>query len=359
MVRLKNTITGDQMFSEWNTDPTKLSYLILKHDLTVLRPFKIPVLARFLPLKRLRSDSKELLETISDHPRNLYQLLFLKTELEKIPLEPRPQPPQPPPIATPKLAEREPAEDEKDRFGPIMEKLPDPWDPLEWVIEDHEPQIKGKLNVFWLMGKVWYVKFAKSEWGLYPDQEKYRYIARLLSLCDSPKTRESEYSIYNAELYVRVSGKRISKNIEADGEVMRELNESDLSDKLSADDLRRIKELGYDLLEKLKEGREAGNEEFIQKALDNIDKYRSHLSNEYGIKAAISKDEKRISFHQYYRPSKEIEKLRQVVKNQISNAIKDFDRMPAFRSHLQHSLKVKSDRTIYSPEQPTVWYVSM
>jgi hypothetical protein len=51
----------------------------------------------------------------------------------------------------------------------------------------------------------------------------------------------------------------------------------------------------------------------------------------------ISNDGMTISFHELYRPPKEIEKMRQLVKNQIKNATKDFDRMPRFRSHLQHS----------------------
>jgi hypothetical protein len=49
----------------------------------------------------------------------------------------------------------------------------------------------------------------------------------------------------------------------------------------------------------------------------------------------------------------------ELVKNQINKAIKDFDTMPRFKSHLQHSLKIKSNKTVYSPEIPVPWYVSM
>jgi hypothetical protein len=41
----------------------------------------------------------------------------------------------------------------------------------------------------------------------------------------------------------------------------------------------------------------------VEKAQDNIDAYRSHLFNEYSIKAAISKDKKTISFRVICRAS--------------------------------------------------------
>jgi hypothetical protein len=245
-------------------------------------------------------------------------------------------------------------EDRRDApFGPAVH-------PLRLAIEEHEGDIKQSSNVFALIGKVWFVKYAQEEWGLYPDQEKYRYIARLLSLsASSTKSPHAEYSIYNDELYQKVSGKLVVGGLQNGVKVMRDLNESDLSDKLAVEDIRKFRTLGYKLLEQLRDARDGGNRDSIKKAEENIDTYRSHVFNEYGIKAVISKDEETISFRVFHRASTEIEKLRQLVKNQINKAIKDFDTMPKFKFHLKHSLKMKSNRTFYSFELPTIWYVSI
>jgi hypothetical protein len=250
----------------------------------------------------------------------------------------------------------------KEKFGaqPKAENL------LRDVIEDHEGQIKDKSNVFSLMGRVWFVKFAQLEWGLYPDQEKYRYIANVVGLCDGyPRPGDTEYSIYNTDLCAKVKGEPAGNTLTgADSAALKDLSEadlsnSDLSDTLSVEDIRKFREMGYDLLEQLEDARDTLNPDRVKKAQDNIDAYRSHLSNEYGIIALVSTDEKKISFKIRYRPSKEIEKLRQLVKNQINKAIKDFDTMPRLKSHLEHSVKMRSNKTFYAPELPTAWYVSM
>jgi hypothetical protein len=210
------------------------------------------------------------------------------------------------------------------------------------------------------MGRVWFAKFAEAEWGLYPDQQKYRYIAHVLSLCNGhPKAQDSEHSIYNADLYAKVSGKETGSESHADGETTRPLSTSDLGDKLSQEDINGFRKVGNDLLDQLHEAKEAGNPTHVKKVQENIDLYRSHPFNQYGIKTVISKDEKSISFRVLYRASAEVEKLRQLVKHQIRKATEDFDRMPRFQSHLQHSFKMKSNKTFYSPESPTSWYVSM
>jgi hypothetical protein len=159
-------------------------------------------------------------------------------------------------------------------------------------------------------------------------------------------------------LFAKVKGGSPGNASDYAGEDLAELAQSDLSDNLSLDDIKGFRRVGFGLLEHLREARESGNPDLIGKAEKDIHLYRSHLSNNYGIMAKVSKDEEKIHFRKYHRPTREIEKLRQLVKNQVNNAIKDFDRMPGFQSHLHHSLHIGSHKTVYSPENPTAWTVT-
>jgi len=357
MAQIEKTISGEQLLKEWHLDAVELSYLILKHDLTVLRPSRVPLLGKLLPPKRLRADSRELLRVIKGDPYSLSHMLFLLAEVQNIPKKQR----------TPeKPTAKEKSVSREGRSPQYYIPKAKTEDLLRAVIEDQEGQIKDKPNVFSLMGRVWFIKFAKEEWGLYPDQEKYRYIAHILGVCDGyPRPGDTEYSIYNTDLCARVKGDPAGNNLAgADSSVLKELTEadlsnSDLSDQLAVEDIRKFREMGYDLLEQLGEARKGGNQDRIKTAQDSIERYRSYLSNEFGIIAVVSKDEKKVSLKIRYRQSKEIEKLRQLVKNQINKAIKDFDTMPRLKSHLEHSVKMRSNKTFYAPELPTVWYVSM
>jgi hypothetical protein len=42
MLPRKHTISGKELINRWNTDAHELSYLILKHDITVLDSSNIP-----------------------------------------------------------------------------------------------------------------------------------------------------------------------------------------------------------------------------------------------------------------------------------------------------------------------------
>jgi hypothetical protein len=352
MSQPENTITGQGILEQWNISLAELSYQILKHDLTVLKPSGIPLLRLFVQPKTLRSDSEQLLKIIRDDYSKLNQMLFLVNEVKKIPKKKKP-------IIEEKSESKSGPLPQyhipKDKIGP----KPKAEDRIKAVIEDHDDSIKDFENVFSLLGKAWFVKFKQDEWGLYPDQEKYRYIAHLLNICDGhPKVPDTEGSIYNTDLVAKVKGAPTGNEPnDTDGAALKELSESDLADKLTADEVEHFKDQGYDLLEHLRAAREGGNEDRIKKAQDNIAAYRSYLFNQYGIKAVIG--ESKVSFHKLYRPAKELEKLRQLVKNQINKAVKDFDTMPRFKSHLEHSVKMKSSKTFYAPELPTSWYVSI
>jgi hypothetical protein len=217
------------------------------------------------------------------------------------------------------------------------------------IIEGHESDIKKNWFVFSLIGKVWFIKFKNKEWGLYPDLEKYKYIAHLLELTKL-YSKSREYSIYNSDLIAKIKGIGVSH--ENDNEDLRkDLTESDLGKDLTSDEFKRFKNIGYDLLEDLNRAKQTGGPIREKLAEENFKTYQSHILNEYGIKSYISKDGSKISFGIYHRSSKEIEKLRQLIKNQINNAIKDFIKsMPMLGQHLQRSLSTKLYKTRYTPE---------
>jgi hypothetical protein len=272
MFRRRNTISGLKLVQKWEIDTYDLSYLIMKHKLTVLEadPAQNSLLKRFFKSRYSPIDTEKLIEIMTENSESLHEKLFFLSEVDRIAGEIN-LPPAPEPDPT-EILESIPEEGSKENNqGPVHILYSRRPHPLRLVIEEHERKIKKTSNVFALIGKVWFVKFAQKEYGLYPDQEKYRYIARLLSLSDrNPKSLDDEYSIYNVDLYEKVSGKPAATGSHDDGEIMRELNESDLTDKLSVEDIRGVRKVADDLLEQLKEAREVSNEEFIKKALANM-----------------------------------------------------------------------------------------
>ena len=394
MSRTVTAISGELLFRQVRASRSGLGYLIIKHGLTVVEP---PIARAKKPSgkpKYVMTDPEELLEIIQYDPGALRNMLFLLSEIDKvcppgieveydntksfcigqIPFPVSPAEPQRAYLGGKSSLFSIELEAKRGDFGAAEVYMYDTKDSLKDTIEYHETQIKQSPNVFSLLGKVWFIKFKNEEWGLYPDQEKYRYIANVLSLCDgSPKPYDTEYSIYNTDLCAKVKGESTGDNPVEAGTALKELSEadlseddlskddlskSDLSDTLSVEELKSFKKQGYDLLEQLGDARKGGNQDRIKKSEENIHSYQLYLFNEYGIKTGISKDEKKLSFKVHYRPGSEIEKLRQVVKNQINNAIKNFDRMPKFKSHLQRSLHTGVRKTVYSPEQPLGWTVS-
>jgi hypothetical protein len=237
-------------------------------------------------------------------------------------------------------------------------------------------------NVFSRLGGAWFAKFKQKEWGAFPDKEKFKYIAHLLSLSSYKSGDKSlNFSMHNTDLvsqvkgkdtddiYKKIDGKEVKEYFkietgrqtdeEQEGDSRNEeLSVSDLKEELSKEDLKKLKDTGYKLLDEKEKAEKLGDQELINEKTEHLEKYKSYLSTEYGIKAILKKG--KIIFTNYHRPSKEIEKIRQLIKNQINNAKKDLnERMPMFVRHLDNSLKTKMDVTVYSPESKIHWYVSM
>jgi hypothetical protein len=371
MPRTITAISGELLFRQLRvTNESELSYLIVKHGLTVFEPLEEEYAKKHSRHpKFIRTDPEELLQIVQYDPGALRSLLFSVSEIGKV------CPPETELHSAASLITEVPAPKpgaQSYRGFVAFDAAPtakkwrgkeyyayDTKASLKRIIEQHENQIQQSPNVFSLLGEVWFVKFKDEEWGLYPNHQKYRYIAILLSLCDgNDRSHASEFPIDNVELYDQVRG-RATTDSQVDDEVIRELNESDFRDNLSVEDLRRLEKIGYDLLEKLREAKDSGNKNRIKKAEKEIDQYRSYLSKDYGILALISKDGENISFRKYYRPNQENEGLRQIIKNQIRNAERGFRRMPGFKSHLEHSLQTGSHKTVYTPENPIAWTVTL
>jgi len=367
MPQSNNLIPGRLLLEKLGINIPQLSYMIIKFEFTVLeqQPKKF-WLRSFLKPEYRKTDSEELLEIIQHDPEKLRYKLFLLSEIEKVPphrVKPKDNGPSPCPAKIPP-PQSDGSEPELESMGEITsisgQLLPLSSESLlKEAIEDHEAAIKNNPNVFSRLGRVWFIKFKNEKWGLYPDQEKYKYVANLLSLSsETTGGRKGEYAIHIVGLVARVKGNELplDTDVKPDDE---DLSHSYLSEEITKEEIGRIGEIGHQLLDQLREARKSQDHDRILKVQDIIAKYRSHLLKEYGMRTRVSDDEKRITFKSLHRSGKEIEKVRQLVKNQISNAVRDLSKhMPLFGKHLQHSLKTGSEKAVYSPEYPIAWTVS-
>ena len=369
-----NLVEGDLLKDILQVDDHGLAYLTLKHDLTLIDPWVKTFRRKSLGKYRdFGLQQESLLTVVQRYPERLSSWLYWLPELEavtervnrtSIEHHKRQRESRSTNVAMFSLALRDVEEQDLSdaEVEQSIEELsePPPRKTIKDVIEDHENDIKEYSNVFSMLGKVWFVKFFQTEWGLYPDQEKYKYIAHILKLTeDRDGNGSTEYSLHNTDLYSRVKNHAVTDE-PLEYEESEEMNPSDLADILSPDEMDKFQEIGYQLLSELKKARLSGDTKSMEGAEENIGKYRSHLSSQYGILVSFDKGCKKLFFRRFYRASKENEKIRQLLKNQINNTIKDFkEAMPAFAKHLRNCIKLKLYQTVYSPEQPQAWHVAI
>lgn len=360
----EDLIPGRLLLAQFEADIPELCYQIIKLGLTVLekRPRK-SWLRYFLKAEYERFDSEELLGIIQDDPQKLGNKLFLVSETAKL-TPPRERHTEAPLSETPRPEpDNEKSGSESQVSDSSLQKEAalslDNKSLLRMTIEDHERETKNSPNVFSLLGKAWFIKFKNEEWRLYPDHEKYRYVASMLSLTGEPaEGGKGEYAIHIVGLVAKVKGNELpaESEVEPDEEG---LSHTYLSEEIPKEEIGRIGEIGHQLLNQLREARKSQDQGRIHKVQEIIARYRSHLLREYGIRTRVSEDEKRIKFKSLHRSGKEIEKVRQIVKNQISNAIRDLGKhMPLFAAHLESSLRTTDYKTVYSPQQPILWTIS-
>ena len=364
MSNSEDLMPGRLLLTHYGADIPELYYQIIKLGLTVLekRPRK-SWLRYFLKPEYQRINSEQLLEIIQHDPQKLENKLFLASEAANLP-PPRKIDAEASLVRAPHSeSDKQKLESESRPSDSSVGKEPraslDNKFFLRMAIEDHESHMKNSPNVFSLLGKVWFIKFNNEEWGLYPDYEKYKYVANVLSLSsEATEGGKGEYTIHIVGLVAKVKGNELpdENEVEPDEEG---LSHTYLSEEITKEEIGRIGEIGHQLLDQLREARKSQDQERIHKVLEIIARYRSHLLREYGIRTRVSEDEKRIKFKSLHRSGKEIEKVRQLVKNQISNAIRDLGKhMPLFATHLEHSLRTTDYKAVYSPEQPISWTIS-
>ncbi len=258
----------------------------------------------------------------------------------------------------PKSTKQPPTTYPKDPGNKIIEKK-DPELTLKLVVEAHNEEIETNPNVFSLLGKAWFVKFNRNEWGIYPELEKYKYIALLLELFSYTNDPDNlDFSISNLELVGKVKGKKYEVKIFKDKEHGEDLyDEAKNAEILTKEEIDSLKQVGYNLLSKLKKAKQWDNYNLINELDEELDKYKAYLQKNYGIIPKFG--DGNIKFKIRKRPKPEYEKIRQLIKNQINNAIDDFrDRMPSLFQHLKNCIRLKSFDTTYLPEAKIYWHVS-
>ena len=371
----RNIIYGTQLTKKWGIDAHELSYIVLKQNLSILDlPRRFNRYSKYDP-NYYRIDPEKLTEIIKYNSRSLHDKAFWIPEIQKatdyvnvLPKRTHKTSVHPHGIIRYSKAipdDFQPSKEDKretlikrdKRETHIKQTQREPENAIKNIIEGHERDIKINPNVFSLIGKVWFVKFKNKEWGLYPDYEKYKYIVHLLELT-KPFSENHEYYIYNSDLISKIKGVSASSE-NYDAALKEDLNESDLGKELTSEDFKKFKDIGYDLLEELNVAKQADDPIKEKEAKENFKKYQAYILNDYGIKSQVSKNGLKIYFGIYYRSSRESEKLRQLIKNQINNAIKDFKKgMPTLTKHLQSCLKTKLNKTVYAPER-IHWQVSL
>ena len=77
-------VSGEGIVSHWGLDPHKLSYLVLKHDLTVLDLPKSPSLKSVFRPSLFKIQPEDLVKIILFDPKKLYEKTFYRSEIGKI-----------------------------------------------------------------------------------------------------------------------------------------------------------------------------------------------------------------------------------------------------------------------------------
>ena len=182
----KHTISGKELISKWSTDIHELSYLTLKHGITVLDSSILPKIKFSFNPADYKIDFGKVLDTIRNDPTRLNRMLFWLPELERLEIEKeisslKSKASSKSPALTPDSGVRysrkysenirfRRAKPEEQKSDTIKSKKT-----IMNVIDDQQDEIRQHSNVFSLIGKIWFIKFKQQEWGLFPDHQKYKY----------------------------------------------------------------------------------------------------------------------------------------------------------------------------------------
>jgi hypothetical protein len=342
MTEQNEFITGKELMERWyrwdKTNPYYLAYDILKYDLTIVDR-----------VEDLESEDEiiiglrpgELIRLLKNPSGLLRDRVFYLHEIEET--------------------------ERKHRISPFapqvkywFHSLGTPPKSVVEAVEQFEPGFKNNKNVFFAFSKAWMAKFNDDEITFLPNQEKYRYLPNLLNP-SNPRIQGKELGleISNVELVSKVTGRdfedgdySISEDEENDYE------EESPFENISNQEFNTIKMNAIKIFAKIKASKLSGDKQAQDEAYDIFEHFKKHLSSQ-GIYCKLKEEDGRICLKRLIRLKSELEKIRQRIKNQLDGAISDIEPdMPRLARHLSKSIQRKLRTTIYSPENPTEWFVS-
>jgi|GEM_PF-5220986 len=343
MTIMDQIVTGKQIMDYWQLNEFELGYYTLKYDLTIVDRVEIAEDDNDSLVWGINTQNR--IRILRDEIGSLPQCQFYVPEIEMDGNR-----------GGLKLIDLKAGYFFNPDAGYYFCSLGTAPESLKEAIEGNHPEIKSSENVFKNFGPVWWVVYRSDEEALLVDQERYRYIAHLLSNSNDSHG-DSDSFIYNTELIGLVK-KKSFEEIYPEADVDSESISIIESDNLTKSEKDRIENIGYELLDALESAKSSGDSHSISAARDNFNKYQSHILNEYGIKSNAKNS--RLFFGQQNRATPEFEKLRQNIKNQIRNAKKELKKhMPRLSKHLDRSITVHQYKTSYQPEIKIPWHVSL
>jgi hypothetical protein len=342
MTKQNEFITGKELMERWyRWDKRNFYYLagdILKYDLTVVDRVESPDTDDSLIIG---VKPEKIVQLLQNEPQTLKGRLFYFPEIEEVENKYN--------ISVFDINRR--YDFSTQGKGPTT---------IREAVELEDSYIKNNGNVFSLLGKIWFIKYNQKEWGLYPDHQKYKYVACLLSFSNSSKG-DPLIIIKNPELTSFVKKNSLEKcklnpedleGLHGDQEGIRASKGKNMNV-----DSKLIK-LGEELVSKLIIAQASENSDSVSDAQEKFDVFKDYMSEEYGVACGISNSGNFV-YRDRRKASDDFESLRSLIKGHFRNAIKDFaDRMPHLTRHLQNCVKLKTLETWYRPEHPVPWYVS-
>ncbi len=229
------------------------------------------------------------------------------------------------------------------------------------AVEQFEPDLKNHENVFYAFSKAWMVKF-KDKITILPNQEKHRYIPNILNSSNRHIIgKELRLEISNIELVSRATGMELEDggyDISL-GEYEEEYKEESPFESISGKDFNSMKKAARKILSKIKTSKLSNDRQAQDEAYNAYEIFKQYASD-HGLYCRLDEENMQINLKPLLKLKPEQEKIRQRIKNQIANAIKDMEAdIPMLATHLRKSIKTKLTTTIYSPENPTEWFISL
>lgn len=204
-------------------------------------------------------------------------------------------------------------------------------------------------NYFHLNGDYWEIGYKGKETKL-RNLERLRYIIHLLD--------NANIEIYSHYLVNLVKGERPEVNnayaemgeeqLKTEGLSLEDIHNQDIS----IEEKKKLEDWAYEIWERLQKSIGSLTQKTAEKNWQNL---KNHFFNEYGIKIDDSK--KGLKFYEKARLSKDFEKARVNVAQNISKAIRDIEtNLPALGRHLRKQID-KGAKCIYrsDADDPITW----